>query len=138
MRSAAGRRNVIVSTNVAETSITIEDVVFVIDSGRMKENEVARCVAFICRSRSIRQYDAVNDMQRLVDVFVSKANAQQRRGRAGALLCVHWALLMSLQVAHSPASASSCTRETCSPGSQPSRRRRSNARRWGNCVCEPR
>jgi HrpA-like RNA helicase len=80
-RVADGKRKVIVSTNVAETSITIEDVVFVIDSGRMKENEVILLEQFFLLD--YLQYDAVNDMQRLVEVFVSKANAQQRRGRAG-------------------------------------------------------
>ena len=60
-------RKIVVSTNIAETSLTIDDVVYVIDSGRVKQME----------------YDALNRMPKLVDTWVSKASAQQRKGRAG-------------------------------------------------------
>lgn len=63
----AGVRKVVIATNIAETSITIEDVVFVIDSGRVKEN----------------RYDSMNKMAMLVETWVSLASAKQRRGRAG-------------------------------------------------------
>jgi len=66
-RPPRGVRKVVVSTNVAETSITIDDVVFVIDSGKLKE----------------MQYDAVNRMSMLVETPVSRNSARQRRGRAG-------------------------------------------------------
>jgi len=62
-----GMRKVVVSTNVAETSITIDDVVFVIDSGKMKE----------------MQFDPVNQMSMLVETWTSRDSARQRRGRAG-------------------------------------------------------
>jgi ATP-dependent RNA helicase DHX57 len=62
-----GKRKVICATNVAETSITIEDIVAVIDSGRVKETS----------------FDAANGMTRLEEVWASRAACKQRRGRAG-------------------------------------------------------
>ncbi|KAI9020185.1 P-loop containing nucleoside triphosphate hydrolase protein [Phycomyces nitens] len=58
---------IVVATNVAETSITIEGVVYVIDSGRVKET----------------QFDAANNMMHLVETWASRASCKQRRGRAG-------------------------------------------------------
>jgi ATP-dependent RNA helicase DHX57 len=63
----AGVQKIIVSTNIAEASVTIEDVVYVIDSGRMNQSE----------------YDSSRNMSMLVDSWISKANAKQRQGRAG-------------------------------------------------------
>ena len=62
-----GLRKVIVSTNVAETSITVDDVVFVVDTGKMKEV----------------RYNALSQMSELKETWVSQASARQRRGRAG-------------------------------------------------------
>ncbi|AOW02234.1 YALI0C02365p [Yarrowia lipolytica CLIB122] len=62
-----GKRKVVVATNIAETSITIPDIVAVVDSGRVKETV----------------YDAENNIVRLVSTWVSQAAAKQRRGRAG-------------------------------------------------------
>lgn len=62
-----GKRKVIASTNVAETSITIEDVVAVIDTGRVKET----------------RYDPQSSMVKLEEVWASRAACKQRRGRAG-------------------------------------------------------
>ncbi|KAG8598146.1 hypothetical protein GDO81_002511 [Engystomops pustulosus] len=63
----AGIRKIILSTNIAETSITVNDVVFVIDSGKVKE----------------KSYDALNHVTMLKMVWISKASAIQRKGRAG-------------------------------------------------------
>ncbi|KAK5085479.1 putative ATP-dependent RNA helicase ucp12 [Lithohypha guttulata] len=63
----SGKRKVIAATNVAETSITIEDVVAVIDTGRVKETN----------------YDISNNIVRLEEVWASQAACKQRRGRAG-------------------------------------------------------
>jgi ATP-dependent RNA helicase DHX57 len=62
-----GKRKVIAATNVAETSITIEDVVAVIDTGRVKETS----------------FDPQNNMVRLAETWASRAACKQRRGRAG-------------------------------------------------------
>uniref|UniRef100_A0A8C5WQS0 Putative ATP-dependent RNA helicase DHX57 n=1 Tax=Laticauda laticaudata TaxID=8630 RepID=A0A8C5WQS0_LATLA len=71
-----GITKIIISTNIAETSITINDVVYVIDSGKMKE----------------KRYDPSKGMESLEDSYVSKANALQRKGRAGRVasgVCFH-------------------------------------------------
>lgn len=60
-------RKVIVATNVAETSLTIPGVVFVVDSGLSR----------------VSRYDSVTGMDKLVTEPVSRFSADQRSGRAG-------------------------------------------------------
>ncbi|XP_012075701.1 DExH-box ATP-dependent RNA helicase DExH5, mitochondrial isoform X1 [Jatropha curcas] len=62
-----GVRKIVLATNIAETSITINDVVFVLDCGKAKETS----------------YDALNNTPCLLPSWISKVSAQQRRGRAG-------------------------------------------------------
>uniref|UniRef100_A0A673NE88 ATP-dependent RNA helicase DHX29 n=1 Tax=Sinocyclocheilus rhinocerous TaxID=307959 RepID=A0A673NE88_9TELE len=62
-----GVRKIVLSTNIAETGVTIPDVVFVIDTGKTKEN----------------RYHESSQVSSLVETFVSKASALQRQGRAG-------------------------------------------------------
>lgn len=62
-----GKRKVVVATNVAETSITIDDIVVVIDSGKVKETS----------------FDALSNMRKLEEAWTSKAAGKQRKGRAG-------------------------------------------------------
>ena len=64
---------IIVATNIAETSITLNDIVYVIDTGKMKE----------------MQYDSSKNMGALVETWISKANAIQRAGRAGRVCAGH-------------------------------------------------
>ena len=65
--SLAGVRKVVLATNIAETSLTIEDVVCCIDTGRLKE----------------KRYDPKRCMSALVEDFISRDSSKQRRGRAG-------------------------------------------------------
>lgn len=60
-------RRFIVSTNIAETSLTVDGVVYVIDSGYVKQ----------------RQYNPSTGMYSLEVVQISKVQAKQRAGRAG-------------------------------------------------------
>lgn len=76
IRPPPGCRKIILSTNIAETAITIDDVVYVIDSGRMKE----------------KSYDPYNNVSTLQSSWISKASAKQREGRAGRCqpgICYH-------------------------------------------------
>lgn len=75
-RPPPGTRKIILSTNIAETAVTINDVIYVIDSGRMKE----------------KSYDPYNNVSTLHSAWVSKASAKQREGRAGRCqpgICYH-------------------------------------------------
>uniref|UniRef100_A0A452H9F0 Uncharacterized protein n=1 Tax=Gopherus agassizii TaxID=38772 RepID=A0A452H9F0_9SAUR len=63
----SGVRKCIVSTNIAETSVTIDGVRFVLDSGKVKE----------------LSYDPQAKLQRLQEFWISRASAEQRKGRAG-------------------------------------------------------
>uniref|UniRef100_A0A0C9QYM5 Putative ATP-dependent RNA helicase DHX57 n=1 Tax=Fopius arisanus TaxID=64838 RepID=A0A0C9QYM5_9HYME len=69
-------RKIVLSTNIAETSVTIDDCVFVVDTGRMKET----------------RFHSNQNMASLDTCWVSRANAMQRKGRAGRVMpgvCIH-------------------------------------------------
>ncbi|CAN0847573.1 DExH-box ATP-dependent RNA helicase DExH1 [Linum grandiflorum] len=66
-RPPSNKRKIVLATNIAESSITIDDVVYVIDCGKAKETS----------------YDALNKLACLLPNWISKASAHQRRGRAG-------------------------------------------------------
>ncbi|XP_035824394.1 probable ATP-dependent RNA helicase DHX34 isoform X2 [Aplysia californica] len=62
-----GVRKCIVSTNIAETSVTIDGVRFIVDSGKVKE----------------MSFDPKYKMRRLQEFWISRASSEQRKGRAG-------------------------------------------------------
>lgn len=62
-----GARKVVLATNIAETSLTIDGITYVIDPGYVKENV----------------YNPATGMSNLVVVPCSRASANQRSGRAG-------------------------------------------------------
>uniref|UniRef100_A0A8D3CD66 RNA helicase n=1 Tax=Scophthalmus maximus TaxID=52904 RepID=A0A8D3CD66_SCOMX len=68
-RPPPGVRKIVIATNIAETSITIDDVVYVIDGGKIKETN----------------FDTNNNISTMTAEWVSLANAKQRKGRAGRL-----------------------------------------------------
>ncbi|MCA9498389.1 MAG: ATP-dependent helicase HrpB [Nitrospira sp.] len=73
----AGWRKVVLSTNIAESSLTIEGIRIVVDTGLMR----------------VPRFDPRSGMSRLTTMTVSQQSAEQRRGRAGRLepgLCVRF------------------------------------------------
>ncbi|CAI2009443.1 ATP-dependent helicase HrpB [Serratia plymuthica] len=71
-----GRRKVVLATNIAETSLTIEGIRLVVDSGLER----------------VARYDVRNGLTRLVTQRISQASMIQRAGRAGRLepgICWH-------------------------------------------------
>lgn len=69
----SGKRKIVLSTDIAETSLTIEGVKVVVDSGFAKSN----------------RFDARSGLSRLVLHRISKDSADQRSGRAGRLTAGH-------------------------------------------------
>lgn len=69
----SGKRKIVLSTDIAETSLTIEGVKVVVDSGYAKSN----------------RFDARSGLSRLVLHRISKDSADQRSGRAGRLTAGH-------------------------------------------------
>ena len=65
--AAPGVRRIILATNIAETSVTIPNVVYVVDTGRVKE----------------KRYDSARHLSSLVSAWVGTSNLNQRAGRAG-------------------------------------------------------
>ncbi len=83
-----GFRKVIISTNIAEPSVTIPGIRYVIDSGRVKAKWVLNLkesfrVVFSSACFVDRAHQASTGLDMLRVVRVSKAQAQQRAGRAG-------------------------------------------------------
>ncbi|KAJ5733407.1 hypothetical protein N7493_002193 [Penicillium malachiteum] len=71
-----GMRKIVIATNIAETGITIPDITAVVDAGKEK----------------MMRFDERRQLSRLVESFISRANAKQRRGRAGRVqegICFH-------------------------------------------------
>ncbi|KAJ5668882.1 hypothetical protein N7462_009952 [Penicillium macrosclerotiorum] len=71
-----GMRKIVIATNIAETGITIPDITAVVDTGKEK----------------MMRFDERRQLSRLIESFISRANAKQRRGRAGRVqngICFH-------------------------------------------------
>jgi pre-mRNA-splicing factor ATP-dependent RNA helicase DHX16 len=88
-----GARKVVLATNIAETSLTIDGIVYVIDPGFVKENI----------------YNPATGMSKLVAVPCSRASANQRSGRAGRVgpgkcfrLYTKWAFMNEMDESTTP------------------------------------
>ena len=88
-----GARKIVLATNIAETSLTIDGIVYVIDPGFVKENV----------------YNPKTGMESLVTTPISRASASQRAGRAGRVgpgmvfrLYTKWSFLNELEESTTP------------------------------------
>ncbi|KAI9668764.1 MAG: hypothetical protein M1831_000833 [Alyxoria varia] len=72
-------RKIILSTNIAETSVTIPDVQYVVDTGKHRE----------------KRYDQTSRITKFQTTWISKSNAKQRAGRAGRVQDGHYYALFS-------------------------------------------
>lgn len=66
-----GKRKLVLATNIAETSLTIEDVVFVVDCGKSKQ------------AHALAATSSSSFVMGLQTTWVARANCVQRTGRAG-------------------------------------------------------
>ena len=74
--ASQGKRKVVLATNIAETSLTIEGIRLVVD----------------CAQERVARYDARTGLTRLITQRISQASMTQRAGRAGRLepgICLH-------------------------------------------------
>ncbi|CAG8438620.1 8713_t:CDS:10 [Ambispora leptoticha] len=79
-----GTRLCVIATNIAETSLTIPGIKYVVDCGKVKE----------------RQYDIATNVQSYRINWISKASADQRAGRAGRTAPGHCYRIYSSTVFH--------------------------------------
>ncbi|MEL7292229.1 MAG: ATP-dependent helicase HrpB [Pseudomonadota bacterium] len=85
-----GKRKIVLATNIAETSLTIEGIRLVVDSGYER----------------VARFDLKNGVTRLEQVRIAQSSAEQRAGRAGRTepgLCVR--LYSQSQLAQQPVTA---------------------------------
>ena len=62
-----GSRKIVLATNVAETGVTIPDIVYVVDTGKVK----------------LKSFDSLTNTSMLKAEWISRTSATQRKGRAG-------------------------------------------------------
>uniref|UniRef100_M4B2F4 Uncharacterized protein n=1 Tax=Hyaloperonospora arabidopsidis (strain Emoy2) TaxID=559515 RepID=M4B2F4_HYAAE len=71
MTPPPGKRKLVLTTNIAETSLTIEDVVFVVDCGKSKQ------------THALASSSTSSFVMGLQTTWIARANCVQRTGRAG-------------------------------------------------------